>query len=65
MRCDECKFSFASPNPGMPLECRRFPPQMGFIQDKRSNATGSVAGFPGVQPHQFCGEHKPKIIIEH
>jgi hypothetical protein len=40
-------------------ECRRFPPQVNVVATPKGMMT--LASFPPVQRHHYCGEWKPQI----
>lgn len=60
-RCERCKFSTASPQPGagVMLECRRFPPQVVAAAPGQLTAL-----FPVVDPTAKCGEFQKKVLLD-
>lgn len=58
MTCANCKFYEINPKDMRIGTCTRFPPQTLFVNGQ------ALSAFPGVQHHQNCGEHKPRITID-
>jgi len=57
-RCESCKFAFVD---GQSMECHRNPPHGQVLI--ANGVPQAIACFPPIQPHQYCGEFKPKITV--
>lgn len=60
-RCDDCKF-FLIEAGAIQGVCRRFPPRPTVFDDKGRSRIAHV--WTAIQPDDWCGEHKPKIILQ-
>lgn len=67
--CGNCKFKYYNRQTSQ-LECRRYPPQVGFFlvptgDEQRPVAVNNASTVPVVLTTNWCGEHRPALEIAH